>query len=73
MSGNVFEWTQDWYMVYPPGDATDPEGPQSGSIRIYRGGAWYWDVSRAPVSSRSGGATSAYNYVGFRLARSIVP
>jgi formylglycine-generating enzyme required for sulfatase activity len=40
MIGNVFEWCQDWYDVYPGGSVIDPEGPASGSSRVIRGGYW---------------------------------
>ena len=40
MHGNVWEWVQDWRGDYPSGSVTDPEGPSSGSVRVYRGGSW---------------------------------
>lgn len=40
MHGNVYEWCQDWYAIYSGGVALDPQGPQSGSAHVIRGGDW---------------------------------
>ena len=39
MTGNVSEWCNDFDDYYSPDPAADPEGPSSGSWRIYRGGS----------------------------------
>ena len=70
MLGNVWEWVEDWYGEYPGGAVTDPEGPSTGSNRVYRGGGWhcYAGTCRAAVRSYAspGGRNSL---IGMRLLR----
>jgi formylglycine-generating enzyme required for sulfatase activity len=40
MHGNVWQRCQDWYGEYPPKDVVDPQGPNTGTDRVMRGGAW---------------------------------
>lgn len=67
MSGNVGEWCQDWYGNYPNSRATDPTGPNSGSLRVIRGDSWYHSTKDCRSASRDSGLQNArIRYDGFR-------
>jgi formylglycine-generating enzyme required for sulfatase activity len=72
MSGNVWEWVNDWWGEYPEADSrTDPRGPSSGSGRVVRGGSWDSGARICRVSYRSTDAPDSRSYnIGFRLALS---
>ncbi|MBF0548342.1 MAG: SUMF1/EgtB/PvdO family nonheme iron enzyme [Candidatus Riflebacteria bacterium] len=55
MSGNVWEWCQDWYdpKYYSKSPTTDPLGPDSGKLRVLRGGSYLFTEKLARSSSRS--------------------
>jgi formylglycine-generating enzyme required for sulfatase activity len=40
MHGNVWEWCSDRFGEYPKDAATDPQGPNEGSLYVIRGGGW---------------------------------
>ena len=54
MHGNVWEWTSDWYGLYPESARAniDPHGPASGEKRVIRGGSWFFDANSARCGLR---------------------
>ncbi|MFT5190833.1 MAG: sulfatase modifying factor 1 [Verrucomicrobiales bacterium] len=67
MHGNVWKWCQDWRADYPAGRATDPQGPETGSYRVLRGGYWLSFAFYARCAYRNYiSPVNAYNSDGFR-------
>jgi formylglycine-generating enzyme required for sulfatase activity len=73
MSGNVWEWVNDWYdgNYYSESPSTNPLGPVSGTYRVLRGGSWnggtgYVRSSRRPLLTTPDHANFD---VGFRVSR----
>jgi formylglycine-generating enzyme required for sulfatase activity len=66
MSGNVEEWTADWYVEsLGPGPA-----PRAGAAHVLRGGGWLSPPSQSRTTSRDwGSALEAGPNVGFRCAK----
>lgn len=73
MSGNVWQWTNDWYdpQYYTSSSRNNPKGPRSGRTKVVRGGSWgSVSPNHLQVSKRSFMAPNNYNYdVGFRCVR----
>ncbi len=72
MSGNAWEWVQDWYNsgYYKNSPKNNPKGPSSGSDRVVRGGSRYDLPIYQRCSNRNYGyaPSGVYSNIGFRLA-----
>lgn len=69
MSGNVWEWCEDWHKRYPNNvDVND----YTGIYRIYRGGSLYKDATSCRVAYRAYATyRRRYTDIGFRLSLSV--
>lgn len=71
MYGNVWEWCVDWYGDYLPESVTDPQGADSGTVCVLRGGCHLSLVSSCRSAERIRGAPSVTgNILGFRVCLS---
>lgn len=70
MSGNVCEWTNDWYAAYTDDEyQVDPTGPETGSYKVYRFGSWYNNAIENRISYRYMREPEyRTTYLGLRLA-----
>ncbi len=68
MHSNLFEWVRDWYQ-WNVTDEIDPEGPETGTTRVYKGGCWNDGPNQLRSAYRlNRGESHSSQHIGFRVA-----
>jgi formylglycine-generating enzyme required for sulfatase activity len=69
--GNVWEWVADFYGPYASDEQKEPRGPEAGTERVIRGGAWNGSFAswvRPTFRYKDSPAKRSYG-IGFRCAK----
>lgn len=73
MNGNVWEWCNDWYKedYYRQSVMQNPIGPDTGQMRVLRGGSWFRYSAHVRSATRYKNKQSGqYADTGFRVVKS---
>lgn len=72
ITGNVWEWTSDYYSdnYYSVSPAENPKGPERGRFKVIRGGSWHSGPMCVQTYYRNGLSPSWLDFaVGFRCVK----
>jgi sulfatase modifying factor 1 len=70
MCGNVSEWCSDWFRAdyYSISPSLNPTGPETGTLRVARGGCWYFTGTYCTVAYRYNVEPNIQSFlIGFRV------
>jgi formylglycine-generating enzyme required for sulfatase activity len=77
MVATVWQWCSDWYDpgYYARSPSRNPRGPESGSLKVLRGGSWFHKESwRVAIRSADYPLSKSFCFVtGFRCAKDANP
>lgn len=68
--GSVWQWCADWYGEYDPREIANPCGPDDGTLKVARGGAWNTLRDSLRTTNRNAFPPHArFSNLGFRCVR----
>lgn len=72
LAGNLSEWCHDWYGAYPSEAVVDPRGPNTGNVKVVRGGSFFSAASELGCATRMGKTPEFLDVLyGLRVCRTL--